>query len=263
MTNEFSYAEIASATAQVRESEVPAVYESYHLRSSLDERHLVELSSSIQRAVSQPAVVNSFGKTVCAKNLARVPLSETLGVRDQQIMNIWDKRHSTRSFSSESVQIGELSVILKALVGSSPTLQHRSYASAGACFPNEIFVNARNVDGVTNGFYYVDLSDNLSLRMLSQGQFRLTLEDHEPSSALSIVLISLFSKVTYKYGERGYRFSLLEAGAMTQVIETTSNLIGLGAVSSGGFRDDIILKLAALNAPQAGVTAVVHIGKKG
>lgn len=44
--------------------------------------------------------------------------------------------------------------------------------------------------------------------------------------------------------------------------KTTTNLIGLGSVSSGGFRDDIILKLAELNTPQAGVMAVVHVGKK-
>ncbi|WP_048730103.1 SagB/ThcOx family dehydrogenase [Gardnerella vaginalis] len=261
MANEFSYTEIASSTAQLRGLDVPTVYELYHLRSSLDEKHLVELSSSIQRAVSQPAIIDSFGKTINAENLSSVPLSDILDTHSQQIMDIWSKRISTRTFSSKAVELEELSVILKALLGSSPTLQHRSYASAGACFPNEVFVNVRNVKGVISGFYYLDLT-SLSLRLVKQGKFRLTLEDHEQYASLSIVIISLFNKVTYKYGERGYRFSLLEAGAMTQIIETTTNLIGLGSVSSGGFRDDTILKLAELYPPQAGVMAVVHIGKK-
>lgn len=262
MANQFSYTEIASATAQLIRGNIPAIYEYYHLRSSVDEKHLVELSSSIQRAVSQTAVVNSFGKTINTKGLTEYQLQNSCLDQTEKVMSFWSKRISTRSYSSDPIEIEKVALLLKSLVGMNPTLQHRSYASAGACFPNEIFINVRNVKGIDPGFYFADL-ESISLRLVRKGEFRLTLEDHEPDTALSVVIIALFDKVTYKYGERGYRFALLEAGAMTQIIETTANYIGLGAVSSGGFRDDMILSVADLALPQAGVMAVVHVGKKG
>lgn len=260
MANEFSYEEIASITA-LTQAEIPHVYEEYHLRSSLDSDHLVELSTSIQRAVSQESIKRSFGKTIRASNYEAVPFKTDSKAYDPSFSKIINCRKSTRDFSNSSVSINDVGFIVGSLLTDTPTLQHRAYASAGACFPNEVFLNVRNVEGLKPGFYYLDLSDS-SFRSISKKQEIFTLEEHEPQAALSFVLISLFARVTYKYGERGYRFALLEAGAMTQLIEMTANFIGLGAVSSGGFRDDLILKMCNLSSPQAGITAVVHVGSR-
>ena len=64
-------------------------------------------------------------------------------------------------------------------------------------------------------------------------------------SAAAVVMI--ISAVTVrslsKYGDRGYRYLLFEAGHVSQNIDLVATALGLGAINLGGFYDD---ELAAL-----------------
>ena len=50
-----------------------------------------------------------------------------------------------------------------------------------------------------------------------------------------------------KYGERGYRFMLLEAGHIAQNALLAANALGLGACPFGGFIDDDLDRLLGID----------------
>jgi SagB-type dehydrogenase family enzyme len=58
-----------------------------------------------------------------------------------------------------------------------------------------------------------------------------------PQPALTIAVVATFARSRAKYGLRGYRFALLEAGHLVQAAVTTATALGLAALPWGGFID--------------------------
>jgi SagB-type dehydrogenase family enzyme len=56
-------------------------------------------------------------------------------------------------------------------------------------------------------------------------------------SSLIILITAVFERSTIKYGDRGYRFALLEAGHVAQNINLVANALGLGSINLGGYFD--------------------------
>lgn len=50
-----------------------------------------------------------------------------------------------------------------------------------------------------------------------------------------------------KYGDRGYRYALLEAGHTMQNLNLAVSALGLGCVNLGGFYDDELAVLAGID----------------
>ncbi len=57
-----------------------------------------------------------------------------------------------------------------------------------------------------------------------------------------LVLTGVFARTQIKYGERGYRFVLLDAGHLGQNILLACEDLRLAAVPLGGFHDDAVAK---------------------
>ncbi len=71
----------------------------------------------------------------------------------------------------------------------------------------------------------------------------------EPCSAL-LLIAAVFGRTRFKYGQRGYRFAVLEAGHVGQNVMLAATALGLGAVPLGGFYDrptDELLELDGVN----------------
>ena len=70
-------------------------------------------------------------------------------------------------------------------------------------------------------------------------------------SAAAVVLIAaIFGRTRFKYGLRGYRFALLEAGHVAQNVLLAATALGLAAVPLGAFYDrrmDAFLGLDGVN----------------
>lgn len=63
-----------------------------------------------------------------------------------------------------------------------------------------------------------------------------------------------------KYGARGYRLALLEAGHAAQNLLLTAVANGLAGVPWGGFFEDALAELIAADSPHEQVVAAVAIG---
>jgi SagB-type dehydrogenase family enzyme len=67
-----------------------------------------------------------------------------------------------------------------------------------------------------------------------------TLADPVPATGVTVALVATFARTRAKYGLRGYRFALLEAGHLAQALITNATALGLRTLPWGGFLDGLV-----------------------
>jgi SagB-type dehydrogenase family enzyme len=87
-------------------------------------------------------------------------------------------------------------------------------------------------------------------------------EDQWENAAAAIVLTGVFERTQAKYGERGYRFVLLEAGHAAQNLLLVAASLGVPALSIGGFCEDALGEAMGLEREKESPVYVVMIGAK-
>jgi SagB-type dehydrogenase family enzyme len=176
-------------------------------------------------------------------------------------------RRSERSDVLRPVRLRDLATLLAA----SCTAERRGRGlrrpvpSAGALYPLEAYVVAPAVSGLEPGVYHYDPFRH---RLARLGQFgfadlREALVDQSLAdvTAALLVVTAVFWRSRVKYGPRGYRFALLEAGHLVQNALLASADLGLAALPLGGFHDSLLDRLVdADGLDEASLYAVVLSG---
>jgi SagB-type dehydrogenase family enzyme len=146
----------------------------------------------------------------------------------------------------------------------------RAIPSAGALYPLELYILILQGDEIKKGLYHYRPDLN-SVELLKEGDFKEDISGFiqaDPSidvdvKSASILLIStsVFERVLTKYLERGYRFLMMEVGALGQSITLLSESIGLNSCYVGSFWDDSINEFLGLDGISESVQSVLAIGK--
>jgi SagB-type dehydrogenase family enzyme len=182
------------------------------------------------------------------------------------------RRTSCRAYSGQPIRLLQLSNVLFAGLGSldregseGRPVARRPYASAGALYPIEPYIVAINVHDLPVGVFHYDGSSHaLSLvRPIRFVEFSTTLCgncEFIDKTAFVLVLAAMFARSCVKYGQRGYVFSLLEAGAIAQNVTLGAIGAGLAATSWGGYNDDRLHKLLGINGVDEAVVANLVVG---
>jgi SagB-type dehydrogenase family enzyme len=118
----------------------------------------------------------------------------------------------------------------------------RSVPSGGALYPLEIFFYSTHVKDLPAGLYHYNPVQNHLRRLReSDGSQRLSEAIIQPHIALGASLIvfitAVFERTIFKYGDRGYRFILLESGHVGQNMTLVCTALGLACLTIGGFFD--------------------------
>jgi SagB-type dehydrogenase family enzyme len=71
----------------------------------------------------------------------------------------------------------------------------------------------------------------------------------------------MFWRTRFKYGLRGYRFALLEAGHVVQNVLLACTALGLAAVPVGGFYDRPVDALLGADGVNESVVYAVSLGR--
>jgi SagB-type dehydrogenase family enzyme len=182
------------------------------------------------------------------------------------------RRTSCRAYSGEAIPLSQLSDILFAGLGAlerdgsgERRALQRPYASGGALYPIEPYIVAINAHDLPAGVFHYDNSRHaLSLvRPIGFAEFSEALFGNFKfidKAAFVLVLTAMFARSCVKYGQRGYVFSLLEAGAIAQNVTLGAIGAGLAAVSWGGYKDDRVHKLLEINGVDEAVVANLVVG---
>jgi SagB-type dehydrogenase family enzyme len=184
----------------------------------------------------------------------RIPLTIDFTVKSRArtpFIEVLRNRKSIRAFSNEPMRISELAFLLWTSTGirkDENGNEFRTAPSAGALYPIETYIVVNNVEGLKNGLYHYDIQ-NTELEELKVGE----LGEEVAHSALGqkmcidaqVVFIwtAIFSRSTWKYNQRAYRYVYEDAGHIAQNLALSATSIGLGSCQIGAFFDDEINKI--------------------
>jgi len=188
---------------------------------------------------------------------------------DSPLMRIIRARRSCRSYRAGTLRLADLAEIVRGTQGmiGNPdssgwhTPPPRAVPSAGGCYPLELYVAAWTVGGVDAGLYHYDILDD-SLEVVRLGDVRgelcrLLADQTQVADACAVlILTAVFQRTLTKYGARGYRYVLLEAGHAAQNTCLIATELGLGSVCLGGFFDARLNRFLGLD----GITEAVVYG---
>jgi SagB-type dehydrogenase family enzyme len=153
-------------------------------------------------------------------------------------------RRSGLAAGRRALTLPEVATVLGSSYAASsrgPEATRRPIPSGGALYPLELYVIALAIDGLEPGVSHYDpfrhrleLLAPVDSEGVAAALVDPTLLDR--ASAL-IVLTGSFWRSRFKYGTRGYRFALLEAGHLVQNAVLAAAALRLPALPLGGFYD--------------------------
>jgi SagB-type dehydrogenase family enzyme len=157
-------------------------------------------------------------------------------------------RRSGRDFTTP-LALEDLSTLLFYSLGEKDQIlkndtNKRMYPSAGGRFPLECYIAVITpIAPLTSGIYHYAVATHSLTRILdlSEETIRnapITTYAFTKKSHVAIITTALFSRSAIKYGERAYRFSLLEGGAVAQNLGLVATSLQLNSVIVSGIVDD-------------------------
>ncbi|WP_162264353.1 SagB/ThcOx family dehydrogenase [Legionella parisiensis] len=142
----------------------------------------------------------------------------------------------------------------------------RAAASAGALYPNDLYVAAINVKGLKPGiYYYHPANHNLTQIGNQQSLHSLSLAspypDIQKNASAIIIITANFDRTIWKYGERSFRYILPDAGHILANLGVAAFSIQLPYVSTSFFDDEKMKTVLSLSLQNEGVLSMVVLGK--
>lgn len=183
------------------------------------------------------------------------------------------QRRSCRDFTGEPLELWQLSTILHFSGGIRPRVAgdaaaFRMYPSAGALFPLEMYVASFSCKDLEPGLYHFSCHGHF-LTVLAQGcvlrDFHryVNSQDFVLNASSAIIITAFLERTCGKYGDRGYRYVLLDAGHLVQNIYLSSAALGLGCCTIGGFYDDSMNRLLGVDSAKETVVYIAIVGVRG
>ncbi|MCB1373215.1 MAG: SagB/ThcOx family dehydrogenase [Rhodobacteraceae bacterium] len=181
-------------------------------------------------------------------------------------------RRSVRRFDERPLALEDAAALLHLCAGLTGSLEDgpvaqpvRAAPSAGALFPIETYLAVSRVQGVEAGVYHYRVDRHVLERVSSRAPGPALAEatfDAKLFGQAAAVLIfaGAFGRSYFKYGERGYRFALIEAGHICQNALLAAAALGLGAIPVGGFVDDEVNALLDLDGVDEAALYMAAVG---
>ena len=169
------------------------------------------------------------------------------------------QRRTVRRFHAEPIGRGQLSQLLWAAQGITEQGGFKRAApSAGALYPMDLYavIGDHAVAKLDAGVYHYqparhrltltlagDIREKVSQAALSQTWMA--------DAAINLVITAEYSRIAVKYGDRGERYAMIEAGHIGQNIFLQAEALGLKAAIVGAFRDRMLARVLCLPQPHA------------
>ena len=210
-------------------------------------------------------------KTVKIKTYPRFPkiiLPEPKDL-DMSLSSTLESRRSARDFVSE-INTEKLSSILFNSLGTRKEtvfgVEKRRYPSGGPLYPVEFYVFIfKQIGDLRKGVYHYGVEDN-SLTQIKKDIFdekmmdSLIILDFAKKASFAVVMTAVFERNFMKYGERSYRFILLEAGSAAQNLALCATAVNVGSIQMGGLVDEKAEELLDIDGSSEATIGSVFFG---
>ena len=189
---------------------------------------------------------------------------------DVGLMEILQYRRSCRKFDQKPLGINDLAQLLWACQGITARAGNfffRTAPSAGALYPVETYLSVHNVETVDKGIYHFQPAD-FCLEKLQDDYIGDKVAEAALGQAFlakaGVVFIwsAVLRRNFSKYGHRGMRYIMLDAGHICQNLLLAAEAVGLGACPVAAFYDDEMNGLLDLDGEQESVIYLAAVGVK-
>jgi SagB-type dehydrogenase family enzyme len=179
-------------------------------------------------------------------------------------------RRTVRSFEDKTLSLHQLSQLLWSAQG---ITEHggfkRAAPSAGALYPMYVYavVGAGCVEDLDPGIYRYEPDEH----SIYPGIGKDAREDVATASLwqtwmarapLNLVITAEYSRIMGKYGERGMRYAMIEAGHIGQNIFLQAQAMGLAVGIVGAFEDDKLIRVMGVKETHEPLL-IMPVGYKG
>ena len=160
------------------------------------------------------------------------------------------QRRTVRSFDGKAVTLRQFSQLLWAAQGTTDKGGFkRAAASAGALYPMDIYeaIGGNCIERLDPGVYHYEPTDH-SIYLVKEGDVRRDIaiaslgQMWMAYAPTTLVITAEYSRITVKYGQRGIRYAMMEAGHVGQNIFLQSEAMGLAAGIVGAFEDQKVIQ---------------------
>ena len=202
-----------------------------------------------------------------------LPMPEDIPAITIDFMAAVELRTSVRDYQHTPISLLELSFLLwctqgvkQVLGGNKATL--RTVPSAGARHAFETYLLINNVDGIKPGLYRflalehklaeVNMTDTIAeeISKACLGQKFIM------SSAVTFIWTADVERMTWRYGQRGYRYIHLDAGHICQNLYLSAQVIGCGACAIAAFDDEQLNHVVGIDGEKQFAVYVGTVGKR-
>lgn len=192
---------------------------------------------------------------------------------DSLLRRLLRERRSCRSFTGAPLPLAHLAQVLENAYGVTGLIEetgsYRFYArpvpSAGALYPLEIYAATQAVETLPDGVYHYAGLDHC-LESVKQGAVLKGLGDlllgqfFLDNANAALFFTAVFDRTLNKYGPRGYRYILMEAGHVAQNVCLLAAELGLATICLGGFVDHRLNGWIGLDGTTEAAVYVVGLG---
>ena len=145
------------------------------------------------------------------------------------------------------------------------TYHFRTYASAGALYPVEVYVACAELPALAAGLYHFHPGE-LALRRLRAGDVRGPLAAAADAAGLAqagavVLLTGILWRSAWKYQERAYRHLFWDAGTMLANLLALAGSAGLGPYLATGFVDAEVNRLLGVDGEREAALALLAVGR--
>lgn len=191
--------------------------------------------------------------------------------------SLWDtieRRRCKRNYSDTPIEKEALAQLLHFGYGQTGTFHAngndvslRAAPSAGALYPLEIYPLINNVAGVENGLYHYNVEDH-SLECLRNGTFLPEMysliqpnnNEWLTTAGAVFFVTAAFKRNQIKYGDRGYRGVLLDAGHVSQNILLTATALDYNACIIVACLDDPMNDFLQIDGVEESILFAISLG---
>jgi SagB-type dehydrogenase family enzyme len=141
----------------------------------------------------------------------------------------------------------------------------RAAPSAGALYAGELYLAAERVQGLAPGLYHFAVIERALVRLRegpALGEIADTLEDPGGvrDAAFAVLHSNVFDRYGVRYGNRGYRYALIDTGHIAENLRLAAAAEGFGEIGFTRFEDERLDALLGVDGRAEAVCFVSAVG---
>jgi len=182
------------------------------------------------------------------------------------------RRASLREYGPAALSQEQLSFLLWCTQGVRQVVRNyvalRTVPSAGARHALETFLLVNRVEGLDHGLYLYRPPEHSASCLSREAHLADALvaaclgQEFVKAAAVTFLWVAVPYRMTWRYGERGYRYLHLDAGHAAQNLYLAAEAVGAGACAVAAFDDDAANRLLGLDGERMFLIYAAAVGQK-